>query len=506
MKDWRGPLGVFLVLLLSFSYFWHSRDWNSATRLMLTYSLVDRGTVRINGLEDHTGDRAHVADRYYTDKQPGLSLLGVPAYAITRHIFGQPSHPLNRKGPEFPYWPGDYWVTLATSGLATALCGSLLTIMAAGLGCGPRRAALVGLAYGLCTPAYVYATLFYGHQATAFLLLASLGAIGKSSGSRRWPFLAGLCASYAAVIEIQTGPVSAILAFALLGRVLSGRSRPITIVWFAVGALGPLVLLLGYNVAAFGSPFDMGYFHEDLTEFRQVHSDDNPLGLGRINAGLIPALLWGEFRGLLAYAPILLLAFPGWIVLGYRKRWGMLCVTLASCVAVFLVNLSYPKWTGGWSTGPRFLLPMVPFAMLAVAALLSVAGRTVVAIASTLAIGGGIAMFLFQGVGGRIPDADAMSYQRPLRQVVWPMWRGDPLPPWKEGSRFERTVGDPLLATRAARWSVEWRWLQFAPLMCGQIVGIALVILICRASGPKEDHPRRPIRPDMPDPRPSPEA
>ena len=220
VKPWRGPLGVFVVLLASYSYFWHSRDWNTATRLMLTYSLVDRGTVRINGLEDHTGDRARVGDRFYTDKQPGLSLLGVPAYAASRYLFGSPPHPVDRKGPEFPYWPGDYWVTLATSGVLTALCGALLTAMATGLGCGPRRAVLVGLAYGLGTPAYVYATLFYGHQATAFLLLAALAAIWKASTSWRWSFLAGLCASYAAVVEIQAGPVSAILGLALR------RSRP----------------------------------------------------------------------------------------------------------------------------------------------------------------------------------------------------------------------------------------------------------------------------------------
>jgi hypothetical protein len=476
VKPWRGPLGVFLVLLASYSYFWHSRDWNTATRLMLTYSLVDRGTVRINGLEDHTGDRARIGDRYYTDKQPGLSLLGVPAYAAARHVFGSPPHPVDRKGPEFPYWAGDYWVTLATSGVLTALCGALLTVMATGLGCGPRVAVLVGLAYGLGTPAYVYATLFYGHQATAFLLLASLAAIERSSNSWRWSFLAGLCASYAAVVEIQSGPVSAILGLALVGKVVAGRVKSRALLGFAVGALGPIAVLLGYNVAAFGSPFDMGYFHEDLNQFREVHSADNPLGLGRVKLGLVTALLWGEFRGLFAYAPILILAVPGWVVMAWKRRWNVLIVSLSACACVLLVNLSYPNWTGGWSTGPRFLLPLVPFAMLAVAALISVGGRSVVAVAATLALFGGVSMLLFQGVGGRIPDAEAPAYQHPLREVVWPIWRGDPLPPWKEGSRFERTLGDRALAKRAARLDVEWRWLQFVPFVVAQAVTIGLVV------------------------------
>ena len=280
--------------------------------------------------------------------------------------------------------------------------GALLTIIASGLGCGPRASVLVGLAYGLATPAFVYATLFYGHQATAFLLLASLAAIERSPNSWRWSIVAGLCASYAAVVEIQAGPVSAILGLALLGNVLAGAaSGPRALLGFAVEAhSGPVLVLLGYNVAAFGSPFDMGYFHEDLNQFRQVHSADNPLGLGGIKLSLIPALLWGEFRGLLAYAPILILAVPGWLVLATKRRWNLLIVSLSACACVFLVpTLScIPTGPSGWSTGPRFLLPLIPFGMLAVAAILSVGGRSVVAVAISLAVFGGLEHVALPGV------------------------------------------------------------------------------------------------------------
>ena len=85
--------------------------------------------------------------------------------------------------PGFAYWPADYWVTLGTSGLLTALTGVLLVGLARDLGCGPRRAALVGLAYGLATPAYVYATLSYGHQASAFALLASFALLWRTDGA-----------------------------------------------------------------------------------------------------------------------------------------------------------------------------------------------------------------------------------------------------------------------------------------------------------------------------------
>src|SRR5262249_58632230 len=119
------------------------RDWNTASRLMLTYAIVDRGTIVLDGLDRQTGDIARFEGRYYTDKLPGFSLLAVPPYALSKAILRLPDHPLHRPGMR--YWPGDYWATLGTSGLMTAGAGALLTILAASLGCGRRRSALVRL-------------------------------------------------------------------------------------------------------------------------------------------------------------------------------------------------------------------------------------------------------------------------------------------------------------------------------------------------------------------------
>ncbi len=187
----RTGLWVFLILFGSYAYFWQSRDWNSASRLMLTYAIVDRGTVAIDGLERQTNDRAAFRGHFYTDKLPGYSLLATIPYLLARHVFGLPPQPLN--GPALTHWPSDYWVVLGTSGLFTALTGALLSRLAHDLGCGPRRAALVGLAYGLATPAYAYATMGYGHQATAcriarlvrVALASRRAAAGAPIGDRR---------------------------------------------------------------------------------------------------------------------------------------------------------------------------------------------------------------------------------------------------------------------------------------------------------------------------------
>ena len=155
----------------------------------------------------------------------------------------------------------------------------------------------------------------------------------------------------------------------------------------------------------------------------------------------LASLLWGRYRGLAFYAPILLLAIPGWVVLAVRRNWDAAVVTFSASIAVLLVNMFYPEWTGGWSTGPRLLVPMLPFAMLPVAALLSGKSRgatVATAAAVILALAGGLLMLVFQSVGGRIPQ----DYTDPLVQTVWPVCSGEvPLPYWRfDGERFSQNL------------------------------------------------------------------
>jgi hypothetical protein len=481
---------VFAVLLLSYSFFWHSRDWNSASRLMLTYALADRGTVSISGLEDQTGDRARYRGKFYSDKLPGFSFLAVPPTIVAKSAFAIPNHPRNKKG--FAYWPTDYWATLGTSSLASALVGALLTLVAFELGCGPRRASLVGLAYGLATPAYVYATMSYGHQAAALALFASFFLVWRAHLQTRPSLsvaLAGFLAATAAVIELQVGLVSAILGTYLAGLVVARRLPARSILAFLLGAVGPTLALLAYNTIAFDSPWDMGYFHEDMSEFRNVHSAENPLGLSRINWEHLVPLFWGGYRGLLFYAPILILAPIGWFALIRKRSWDVAIVSLAACVAVLFVNLSYPEWTGGWSTGPRLLVPLIPFAMIAVAAALANAGKTITLSAVILALAGGVLILLFQGAGGRVPHEIA----DPLRQFVLPVWTGQPLPPAHVGERFTRTLVLLRYPEFVLALPTHRQWLQFVPLVAIQGLLIAILMLTSpRAPSVKPSPPTLP--------------
>lgn len=472
----RPEVWVFATLLASYAYFWQARDWNISSRLMLTYALVDRGTLSIDGLDDQTRDIARYQGHYYSDKTPGFSLLAVIPYRLAKLVSHLPDHPLNQPG--FAYWEADYWVTLGTSGMLSALTGVILVSLARDLGCGPRRSALVGLAYGLTTPAFPYATMAYGHQVSAFALLGSFALLWRDgSRPRLRALIAGLLASYASVVEIQVGPVSAILGIYLLGLVGGGKRPARSILSFAVGAAVPTLILLSYNALAFGSPWRMGYFYEVLDKFSEVHSSGNPLGLGRPDWSKFGELLWGERRGLVRFAPIVILTVPGLMALAVRRFWGLTIVTSLTMAAVLLVNLSYPEWTGGWSTGPRLLVPLLPFAMLPVAGLLAVGGRSTTILAVGLALVGGVIMLQFEAIGARVPDAIA----RPWLDAVLPLWRGDrPLPGFVFGNRYARnlfTLASPDLLKRLPVWA---GWVTLLPLVGFQVLMVAGLVHFTR--------------------------
>ena len=130
--------------------------------------------------------------------------------------------------------------------------------------------------------------------------------------------------------------------------------------------------------------------------------------------------------------------------------------------------MSYPPWTGGWTTGPRLLVPLIPFALLPVAALLATPRRWVVALAFLLAVLGGVEMLLFVGVA-RIPHFIA----HPLRDAVWPLWTGALLPSWSTSGRFARNLVTLAHPETIRALPDRLQWLQFLPLIAAQALAIA---------------------------------
>jgi len=122
-----------------------------------------------------------------------------------------------------------------------------------------------------------------------------------------------------------------------------------------VAAWGGLIAWTNY--ARFGSIFKTGY-HIAFPTLSFTFS--NPLFQGTRD------LLFHGEQGLLLFAPwvvLVFLYFPGFVRLHLPEA--------VLCGALFLINfVFYAKfyaWYGGWAGGPRYLLPTLPFVIVAIA-------------------------------------------------------------------------------------------------------------------------------------------
>lgn len=451
-----------IALFASYAYFWQSRCWNSATRLMLTYALADRGTICIDGLEGHTRDRAFVNGHYYCDKAPGQSFLGLPYYLPTK-LMGI-SHPLQRKESELRYWWPDYLVTIGTSGLCTASLGAVLFYFALSVGCSPWAAAVVSATYGLATPAWTYATLYYGHQSAAFfafLAFAILYFRRRTCGfSMATGFMAGASAGLSVVIEYPL----ALIAVGLAGYVASSRSSLRALAAYVFAGLLWAILLACYHMAAFGGPLQFGYHHETESQFQGIYSTSNTFGLSLPSPYTAAAILASP-RGLVWHAPASAVAVLGFTVLMRRREYGLLFVSAWSFGSMLLLNASHPTWTGGFATGPRYLLPALPFLMIPLAVLCGSDRRWV----WPVGIAGIIGMAIIAGCtayGGRVPDLGQPGGDNPLLELVLPAIRN---------GHLDKNAGKLMLAPLWSDLPAGLRWASLMPLLVF-LVGMAILV------------------------------
>ncbi len=471
LRRWPGLFAA-AICFLSYAYFWQSRDWNSASRLMLTYALVDRHTLWLDGLERQCadivrdpvtgrvqvrgGDIAYHDGHFYSDKAPGLSLLGALPYACLPEREGLKPHPLDR--PALTYWGADYWVTLFSSGLVTASTSYLVYCFVQLLGAVPGVAFWAALGYGLASPAFLYGTLFYGHNLAGFCLLAAMYLLWRSyRGGCRDRLLdalgAGLLAGYAVVAEYPAvGPAVLIALFAAgLWR------RSSRLVALLIGAALTAALLATYNWKAFGNPFTLSYAYEASPLFRQVHSEQTPLGLRWWQPPefeRLPELLWLPRRGLAVYAPFLAFAPLGLIALLFSRRWPLALLFAGSLLWYVWIVLVYPNWDGGWCTGPRLLTATYPLLAVAAGSTFAAARSGVWKLVVVPVVLVGMLVNLgCVAVGGRFPPA----VQRPLVEIVLARWRGqqDGFEVLAGGGQFEENAGRWLIRHLHRSWPEE---------------------------------------------------
>ncbi|HVA84537.1 MAG TPA: hypothetical protein VNF28_06515 [Candidatus Binataceae bacterium] len=469
---WRRPhagllcaVGICLTYLAFFPAAIYPVDGNSM--LAVSESLITGHgfTVPIAGLG--------VVGRhgmYYSSWYPLLSIVALPQVAagvfVSRHL-GLPQH----------YTAAIFALTL--SPILAAATALLVAMLARRLGATTRGAIVASLGYAFGTIAMVYSRDFFADPLLALLTVAgiyfSLGDGPREAGA----------AAAAAMLAVLAKPTGIVLG-PCLGAYLLCRRRPVRR-WIAppCASLAGLLIYFAYNWARFANPFDFG----------------QP---GAFALSVIPSAIAGFLispgRGVLWYCPpiIALAAVRG----ANFRRWESALI-VAAAGAYLAEHSVWTFWTGGWSWGPRLLLPALP-GLMALAGLverrrrwllvaLSVAGFII----NSPNLGCFYARYYQEAIAAKV-SVRAQQWSvtaAPLFQIWGAAWR-ETIDAYRNADQvgvFVHQAGNAPLATsvessRALRIVNLWWWMLPAvgiPRIAGAAVSLALLIaglwLIARA-------------------------
>jgi hypothetical protein len=357
---------LFSIYVLTFSGVYHASD--EMSMLAVTDSLAHRGTWDIELLrwmgeqQGSFGPDGHL----YSRKGIGTTLAALPHYWLA----AQCAH------------LGNVQTAMLTNAVVTALTSVLVYLLLRQLRYGQGVALVTALAYGLGTMAWPYARYLFSESLAGLGLMLSFYSLvrygnpsapvrdraeggGTDAGQGLCPLLAGAGLALALLARFNNALVAPFLGLLLLfylnrrhGSNWRAWIRPILL--FGAPVLAALTIIAWYNWLRFGSPLTTGYLPEErfATPFLE---------------GLF-GLILSPGKGLLWYNPLLFAALAAWPAYFRRHRAEALLVA-----AVVLGNLAFYApwylWWAGHGWGPRFLVTILPFAILPLASALEAALR-----------------------------------------------------------------------------------------------------------------------------------
>ena len=358
---------VFLILALSYAYFYHDPGWNGNSRLDLSFAIVEEGRFTIDTYCDQpntfTKDLAVNNGHFYTSKAIGSSLVAAVFYLPIYHLG-------KLLGVHIAVAELKYVLTVLSIGLPSAIAGSLMYVLARQVTGDRFRAFVLTMVANLGTMIFPFSVIFFGHQLAGALLFTAFFLVFqiKKADVLRWKgrvFLIGFLLGFALITEYPVAPIILILTvyyFFVIWR--TPWKRSLAVLLPALGALIPIAIVLFYNIAVFEQPIATGYNHSAVPEFQEQQSE-GLVGIGWPDPAVIFYLTLHPALGLFWQSPVLILSLIGawhmWRKSPYRLE---AVVSISAFLSLVVLFSGFYNWWGGWTFGPRYIIPMLPFLFL----------------------------------------------------------------------------------------------------------------------------------------------
>lgn len=293
--------------------------------------------------EDYAVERR--ADRKYTRVPIGPSLVAVPvvlAYDAAAWLIG--AH-----GTEALLWQQRaVRIEVIVASLVVAATTVLLFLVAREKGLGRAWSFVLALVFAFCTQAWSTASRgLWQHGPAMLTLTCALYLLLLARRNARWATVAGLPLALGVLMR----PTSALPA-AILGTYVLVR-YPRRFAAFAALAFVVLGTFVALNWLSFGAALP-SYFLPS----------GQPIGTWSDVPWVMVGHLVSPNRGLLVFAPVLVLALPGILVAVRARTWTALDTALLATLAAHFLAVSFAgEWWAGHSFGPRFTTDTVPLAI-----------------------------------------------------------------------------------------------------------------------------------------------
>lgn len=334
---------------------------NSSARYALVQSIVENKSLFFNDslARFASPDLVYNRNKFSTIFLPGVSFLAVPFYFVGS-LFAIPQL-------------GTYMFS-ALMGILTVF---LVAKLARYFGSEYWQSIFAGMLFLLATNALSYTQTLTQHLPSTFILLSAI-LIALSTQTAYKNTLFGLLFGLALLIDIPNVfmflPIVLYLGLKHISIINAAQKISIQIrllvLYIIVGVL-PMIMIFGwYNQATTGSPtliaqtvgrvsYEEAMLPKTTQDKKEESIYDTHLALNtrKLIQGLY-ILIVSDERGILYYQPIVIIGILGILML-YRRRqfYNELLLTVSIISVNFLIYMMFGDPWGGWSYGPRYLIP-----------------------------------------------------------------------------------------------------------------------------------------------------